>query len=215
MKHKSFPFFLILTAATMLLLLSAAIAVPILLRPFYYAHAALLHLPEQTGWSMAQIHEAYNEMLNFCLFGTPFGTGDLRWSESGMAHFADCAKLFHLDFAVLAVAAVILLISWQCYRRGLLPARPMGRGFRFWAGSNLSVSFIVIALLAALNFDRAFVIFHRLFFPGKDNWLFDPATDQIILILPQVFFRNCAILAVLLLLIACIALVLSDRKKHR
>ena len=94
MKHKSFPFFLILTAATMLLLLSAAIAVPILLRPFYYAHAAFLHLPEQTGWSMAQIHEAYNEMLNFCLFGTPFGTGDLRWSESGMAHLQTAQNCF-------------------------------------------------------------------------------------------------------------------------
>ena len=92
MKHKSVPLFLILTIATMLLILSAAIAAPILLRPFYYAHAALLHLPEQTGWSMAQIHEAYNEMLNFCLFGTPFGTGDLRWFRKRNGSFCRLRK---------------------------------------------------------------------------------------------------------------------------
>ena len=215
MKPKSTLFFLILTTATMFFILSASIAVPLLARPFYYAHAALLHLPAKTGWSMAQIQNAYNEMLNFCLFGTPFGTGDLRWSESGMSHFADCARLFHLDFMVLAATAAILLISALLYRRGLAPARPMGRGFRFWAGSILAAAFLAISLLAALNFDRAFVVFHRLFFPGKDNWLFDPATDQIILILPQVFFQNCAILIVLLLLSACLILILTDHKKRR
>lgn len=52
--------------------------------------------------------------------------------------------------------------------------------------------FLAVGGLAALDFDRAFVVFHALFFPGKDNWLFDPETDQIITILPQVFFRNSA-----------------------
>ena len=33
-----------------------------------------------------------------------------------------------------------------------------------------------------------------IFFPGKDNWLFNPSTDQIIRVMPQEFFRNCAIL---------------------
>ena len=93
MKHKSFPFFLILTAATMLLLLSAAIAVPILLRPFYYAHAAFLHLPEQTGWSMVQIHEAYNEMLDMLpdrelICGFLSGKAELlSWEPSDLFQF--------------------------------------------------------------------------------------------------------------------------------
>ena len=53
---------------------------------------------------------------------------------------------------------------------------------------------MIVGGLAALDFDRAFTVFHTIFFPGKDNWLFDPMTDPVILILPEAFFRSCAIL---------------------
>ena len=74
MKESKFYFF-ILSAALMLLVLSAAIAFPILFRPFYYAHIAALDLPGRTGWSAAEIRNAYNEMLDYCILGAPFGTG--------------------------------------------------------------------------------------------------------------------------------------------
>ena len=93
-------------------------------------------------------------------------------------------------------------------RRG--SARLLGRGPCFWAGAGLGVVFLVVGGLAALDFDRAFVVFHALFFPGKDNWLFDPDTDQIITILPQVFFRNCAILILAVLILGCAALIAAD-----
>lgn len=208
--NRSKTFFLILTCAFMLFVLSASIAVPLLCRPFYYAHVALLDLSAQTPWSAAEIRSAFDEMMDFCIFGTPFGTGVLRWSESGMSHFADCAKLFRLDFLVLALSALTLLVCFFLRRRGLRPVRPLGRGSAFWAGSVLAVVFLVIGVLAALNFNAAFVVFHRLFFPGKDNWLFDPAADQIILILPQIFFRNCAILIVVLLFLGCILCIVWD-----
>ena len=59
---------------------------------------------------------------------------------------------------------------------------------------------LVLALPFAVNFSRAFVIFHELFF-DNDYWIFDPATDPIILALPEEFFFHCAlvILAVLIL----------------
>ena len=89
------------------------------------------------------------------------------------------------------------------------------RGSAFWAGSLLAAAVILLAALAVLNFDAAFVLFHHLFFPGKDNWLFDPTTDQIILILPKLFFRNCAIAIAVFLLIGCAALILWDLRRKR
>ena len=68
-------------------------------------------------------------------------------------------------------------------------------------------------LSAALDFDRAFTVFHSIFFPGKDNWLFDPVADPVILILPEAFFRNCAIAIVTVLLTVCIVLVVTGRKR--
>ena len=59
------------------------------------------------------------------------------------------------------------------------------------------------------------MLFHALFFPGKDNWLFDPRADQIINILPQEFFRDCAILILAVLVAGCAALILVDLLKNR
>ena len=64
--------------------------------------------------------------------------------------------------------------------------------------------------LAATDFNRAFVIFHSIFFPGKTNWIFDWRTDPIILLLPEDFFRNCAILILVLLVFWCAVLIAAD-----
>ena len=199
-----------------LTLLTAAIAAPILCRPFYYAHIGPMHLEERTGLTREEIKTAFNEMLDYCLGADEFSTGVLRWSESGKAHFTDVRVLFLLDLRVLAVSAALLAATLLfVWKTGLTPARPLGRGPMFWAGAGLGGAFLLVGALAALDFDRAFVLFHALFFPGKDNWLFDPAADQIINILPQEFFRNCALLVLALLVLGCAALILWDLRRAR
>ena len=198
------------------LILSFSIAVPILLRPFYYVQIDALDLPERTGWSEETIREAYDQVLDFCVLGKPFGTGQLAWSESGRSHFADVRGLFLLDFAVLGVTgvAVLLLLALRLTKK-LSFHRFLGRGPGFWAGITAGGLVLVTAGLAALDFQRAFVVFHAIFFPGKDNWIFDPATDQIILVMPEIFFRNCAILIGVVLLTCCVGLVLADLLRQR
>ena len=194
-----------------LTLLTAAIAAPILCRPFYYAHIGPMDLEARTGLTREEIKTAFNEMLDYCLGASEFSTGVLRWSESGKAHFTDVRVLFLLDLRVLAASAGLLAgVLLVSRKTGRPPARPLGRGPAFWAGAGLGGAFLLVGALAALDFDRAFVLFHALFFPGKDNWLFNPATDQIINILPQEFFRNCAILILMLLVLGCAALILWD-----
>lgn len=199
----------------MLLVLSVSIAVPLVCRPFYYIHINALDLPEKTGFTAEEIREAFDEMMDFCVYGEPFGTGVMKWSEDGMSHFADCAKLFRLDFSIVAISAVGLLLCLFLWYRGLRPASLAGRGPLFWSGSVLAVGFVVIAALVAANFDRAFVIFHQIFFPGKDNWIFDSRTDEIIRVLPQAFFRNCAILIVGVLFLLCAVLAWTDRRLRK
>ena len=202
---------LLCAAALALLVLSFSIAVPILFRPFYYVQISALDLPERTGWSEEVIREAYDEVLDFCVLGKPFGTGQLAWSESGRSHFADVRVLFLTDFAVLAFSAVVCLLLLGLRLNGKLRFhRPLGRGPGFWAGILAAGLVLVAGGLAALDFERAFVLFHALFFPGKDNWLFDPAVDQIILVMPETFFRNCAILIGVVLLLCCGVLIVSD-----
>ena len=203
----------VLTAAV---LLTAAIAAPILCRPFYYAHIGPMGLEARTGLTQAEIKTAFNEMLDYCLGAEEFSTGALAWSEDGKAHFTDVRVLFLLDLRVLGVS-LGLLAAALLYARftGRTPARPLGRGPGFWAGVGLGGAFLLVGALAALDFDRAFVLFHALFFPGKDNWLFDPARDQIINILPQEYFRDCALLILALLVLGCALLIAFDLRRGR
>ena len=208
----------LMALALALALLTGSIAVPILCRPFYYAHIGPLRLAERTGLSEEEIKTAFDEMLDYCLGGEEFSTGVLKWSESGRDHFTDVRVLFKLDLNILACTMGLLAaMAIFIYRGRHQPAPLLGRGPAFWAGAGLGAVFLVVGALAATDFDRAFVVFHAIFFPGKDNWLFDPAQDQIINILPQAFFRNCAILILGLLAAGCAAFIAFDltRKKGR
>ena len=209
----------ILAIVLALVLLTFSIAAPIVCRPFYYAHIEPLGLEKYTGLTREEIKTAYDEMLDYCLGAEEFSTGVLKWSESGKDHFTDVRVLFLLDLKVLGISALLLLVilifmkftSWK-------PSMLLGRGPLFWAGTGLTIVFLIVGGLAALDFDRAFTVFHTIFFPGKDNWLFDPRTDQIIDILPQEFFMHCAILILAILILGCVVFIITDiasnRKKH-
>ena len=201
----------LLAVLAAVILLTASIAVPILCRPFYYAHIGPLQLCEQTGLTREEITTAFDEMLDYCLGADEFSAGVLHWSEEGKSHFTDVRVLFLLDLRVLAVsipALIAVLLAARAAKRR--PGKLLGRGPCFWAGAGLAGAFAVVGALSAADFDRAFTVFHTLFFPGKDNWLFDPAKDPIINILPQRFFMHCALLILGVLLAGCLILILAD-----
>lgn len=206
------PLSLLLSLLTALAVLSGSIAAPLLCRPFYYAHIDALGLVEYTGLTREQITEAFDQVMDYCLGQRPdFAAGVLPFSASGASHFADVRGLFLLDLWVLglSLAGLVVLFFW-CRRKKARPHCFLGRGPGFWAASALGVIFLVVGGLAALDFDRAFVVFHALFFPGKENWLFNWWEDPVILILPQEFFRNCAVLVLTLLLTWCAVLIGAD-----
>lgn len=204
-----------LIVLTGLLIITASIAAPILIRPFYYCQIGALGLEQKTGLARADIVQAYDEMLNFCIgLSSEFSTGVLKWSEWGRSHFVDVRNLFLLDLGVMSISGLGLL-AWALVRRkvSVRPYRLAGRSTGFWAGCSLLVLFTVVGALAALDFSRAFEVFHMIFFPGKENWIFTPSQDQIITILPEAFFRNCGILIVALIIGSCLVLMVRDLRR--
>ena len=199
---------------TALVIVSGAISLPILFRPFYYWHIKPLHLNDAVGLTSEQVKIAFNEMMNFCIgISDTFSAGVLPFSESGADHFADVRKLFLLDFGVLIVAALLLAGVLLLKRKKILWIAGHTPGF--WGAVGVGVTFAGIGGLVALDFDRAFVVFHELFFPGKDNWIFDSRLDPIINMLPEEFFRNCALLILFAILLSCGALILLDIHKRK
>ena len=201
----------ILAVLTALAVLTGAVAVPILCRPFYYAQIGPLDLEGNTGLTQEQIRQSYDEVLDYCTgLSEEFSAGVLPFSDSGAGHFADVRGLFLLDLGVLAVSLIALAAVILLLRRRMRPQTLLGRGPGFWGACGLGAVFLVIGGLAALDFDRAFTVFHALFFPGKTNWIFDWRTDPVILILPQEFFRSCALLILALILLWCAVLIAAD-----
>ncbi len=198
--------------ALILFMLTFCIGLPIYFRPFYYLQIKTLGLEDATGWSYETIKTAYDEVLNFCtLAGREFSAGELEFSESGAAHFADCKVLFDLNLSVMVISAAILICLFILYKvKVFTPCRPLKRHAYFWAAIVALALPLVIGFLAALDFDKAFEVFHAIFFPGKSNWLFNPQEDQIILIMPQEFFMNCAIFIGAGLVAFAGSLIISD-----
>ena len=112
----------------------------------------------------------------------------LTFSEHEQQHMADCQALFRLDRQVLlgagALSAALLIIAaWRKDRRA----------WRWTAIGLATVEgiILVVAALAMVDFDRLFILFHRLSF-SNDLWLLNPKTDMLIRLMPTDFFVTYA-----------------------
>lgn len=205
----------IMSIAVAAALLSGSIAAPILVRGFYYAQIDALELEEASGLSETEIRNAYDEVLDYCTGKSDeFSAGVLPFSDEGASHFADCRKLFILDFEIFGVS-LLLIATLTVYRRRRGLHEFCGRSPAFWGAAGICGAICAAAALAATDFDRAFEVFHGIFFPGKDNWIFDPKLDPIIKLMPEAFFRNCAILIALLIALVSAIIIISDLRKKK
>ena len=210
----------IFVAALVIFMLTFSIGIPSYCRFLYYIQINTLDLPEKTGWDYDIIKTAYDDILNFCtLPGYPCKTGQLKLSSDGAAHFADCKVLFSLNFWALLVSGVISLALILLNRFKVVTlCRPFGHGAQLLAAViAVALPIVIILLVLIVGFDAAFEAFHAIFFPGKTNWLFDMNEDQIINVMPQEFFLNCAIIVAATLIAFAAAVitaeVLINRKK--
>lgn len=202
----------VFAVALFIFLLAAAIGLPILNRWFYYIQIETLGLEEASGHTYAEIKEAFDLIMDYLLLpGREFSAGVFNFSESGAAHFADCKVLFVLDVSLAGACGGVALILFilhltKVIRLGSL----LGHSAAFWTAIAAIVVPVVLGCLIATDFDAAFTVFHRILFPGKDNWQFDSRTDEIIKVLPEEFFMNCAIFIGVGLVVFCVAIVVAD-----
>ncbi len=207
----------IFITALVILMLTFSIGLPIYCRFFYYIQINTLNLPEQAakygidaGYN--EIKTAYDQILNFCtLPNQPFKSGIFQMSESGISHFADCKVLFDLNFYALLVSTIITATLTVLHKLKIITiCKPLGRRAYLFSAAIAVVLPVVIGILCAIDFDKAFQVFHAIFFPGKDNWTFDPRYDQIITVMPEEFFMNCAIIIGVALVAFSAALISAD-----
>lgn len=103
-------------------------------------------------------------------------------------HMADCRSLFRLDRKVLYAGA---LLSAVLFGLGL-GERKIFKGCVIGFGLVMAVA-AVVAAAAMVDFDKLFVLFHKLSF-ANDLWLLDPHTDMLIRLMPIGFFTTYALI---------------------
>ena len=183
-----------------LLFISIAVVFTINFRPLYYLDVKLLNIEALSGLSKTDILMNYNALIDY---SSPFFRGDLIFptlqaSESGLSHFKDVKNIFTFFYGLGAFTFVlgILFIIWKHKKRE----------YQYLLVSSIMAIVVplLLAVYMAINFDQAFIVFHKIAFRNND-WLFDPVTDPVIYILPDTFFMHCALLIIFVVILFSIA----------
>ena len=177
---------------SLLFLLSLAILATIYLAWFLYPfEISWLNLTNRVHLKSDIIQYNFHILMDYLTnpFNPVLEMPDFPSSESGLHHFVVVKGLFHLAQGVAIVTLLIFYLFWKqviqkgflsLYRRGLL--------------IMLSLPLVLGLVGVFIGFEQFFTLFHQILFVGDDTWLFDPAKDPVILILPEDFFLHAFLL---------------------
>ena len=192
---------------TVLFLISAAVTATVCFRPLYYADIGPMHLEEASGLTKEQIRRNYDALIDYNMVWNrdELVFPDLPMSEEGAVHFREVKQIFdglQILFGITAVLLLSILIGGR-------------KGDRWWlriAGWTAVALPFVLGVLAMAGWEHFFVMFHQLVF-ANDYWLFDPVTDPVILILPDTYFLQCAVMIFVLVLAGGVICLLAGRRR--
>ena len=173
---------------SMLFLLSLSILLTIYLAwVFYPMEIQWLNLANRVYLKPETIQYNFHILMNYLT--NPFEMPDFRSSAAGLHHFAVVKNLFHLvQLVTLVTLPSFYFFVRKIVKKGFLP---------LYRKSILTLVLLplVIGFLGILiGFEKFFTLFHQILFVGDDTWLFDPAKDSVILILPETFFLHAFLL---------------------
>lgn len=160
---------IVLAISLAVFILTLSIAVPILVRPFYYMQIDQLAIPAVSGVSKGDCKKAYDEMLDYCIgLSDRFSTGNLKWSMEGKSHFDDCRELFALDFNLLLYSGTFIVLMIVLHIIDKFNMEAIGKHLPgFWAGSILLGAIIVIAFLQQVILSLRLLFSTFYFFQAK------------------------------------------------
>ncbi|WP_131041062.1 TIGR01906 family membrane protein [Clostridioides difficile] len=170
-------------------------------KQLYYFDINYLNISELSGLSKADIKLNYDYLIDYNLNKnvSEFKLPTLKSSPQGKIHFEEVRNIFQninkLAKLLLVVSLVGIILSVKNKNIKIL--------------KTTSITLIIIPLLLTvpilLNFEKSFIIFHKLLF-RNDYWIFNPDLDPVINILPEEFFFHSGMMILILILLVSIVL---------
>lgn len=122
-------------------------------------------------------------------------------SINGEFHFYEVKRIFLFIYGITIFIALLFIVLF-------IVNKIIGKKIYFYKilnyGANTLI-FIIISFLSAIfiDFSKAFVVFHKIFF-NNDYWIFDERTDPIIKVLPEEVFMLYSIVIIVLVIFSII-----------
>lgn len=187
---------------------------------------------ERTGMTQEGLMELYDEVLKYLenrredLDITVVRNGQTMeaFHERELLHMVDVEALFRAGFRLRDICAVLgvgLTLFLCLYRyRGARIRGILLRGFLIASGLFF-VAVAVVGIGIAVNFDAAFILFHRILF-SNDLWQLDYATDLLMNIVPETFSHDVAVRTIVYFMIVFVPALIAGivgfvrgrRKEH-
>ncbi|MDR0921215.1 MAG: TIGR01906 family membrane protein [Lactobacillales bacterium] len=172
-----------------LLIFSGCAVFVIQARWFYRLEISWQQLSEQVYLSKETIYYNYAKLMNYLSFPWVhvLSMPDFPTSKDGLKHFQDVKFLFVAAESLFLVTIVPTFF----YLKDLTKNRSW---WKLIAPMKIAMLVpLILGIVMSLGFDMFFEMFHELFFTD-DTWMFNPATDPVINILPENFFMHCFLL---------------------
>lgn len=184
-----------------------AITAVVLFKPLYYYDIEKLNIPETSGVSAEACRENFDILIDYNRIGGPdrLEFKDFGMSREGRIHFEEVKEIF-LATQWIAIFGTVFAAAMIAKRRDF--------GWMRAAAAESAILCVIVLAAAAADWNKTFAMVHAIFF-RNDYWLFNPATDPIIKILPDAYFLHCGILIILLAAVINILLELIYRKKRK
>ena len=185
----------------LVLIISQSIIFPTFFMPFYRQQYANQEIAEYIGMSEEDLMYVTVELLDYMrarrddldgIRATVNGEEQEFFSERDKVHMIDVRVLYDQLFIVRNVAffgflgMILLMAITKSPVRHLLArcSREIMAGFLLLSA--------LLAGVIAIDFDRAFEIFHLIFF-DNDYWILFPPRDRLVMMVPLQFFINISI----------------------
>lgn len=156
----------------------------------YYKEFSLKNdIKSYAGISQEKLEKTYNKLIKYIDIGDENLLDD--FNEKEVQHMRDVHGLYNIADYFSNSFIIFVILAYLFISKSIKIKSENIKYFTFSWFSILTI-FTIIAILASINFDVAFVKFHEIFF-NNDLWLLDPNTDLMIRMLPQEYFMNLAI----------------------
>ena len=201
---------IILSIVLMIFIISFAIVFTVFFKQLYYFDINYLNIDKISGLPVETIKDNYDILINYqsIFYQGNLNLPDFAMSVAGRIHFQEVITIFEVIQVSMLISGIISII--------LLIKRFKEKEYRFLRLTGIITILIpsILGFLVAIDFDQAFIIFHKLFF-RNDFWIFDYQTDPVITILPETFFMHCFILIVLIIVVFALLCLIFYRYKQK